>query len=266
MSLHEIPLEFQSPNGTRLRGRMALPADAGESSPLPVVLMLTGDGTKGTKSETWTNLPPRLASKGVASFLFDFSGLGFSDGDKKHLTLTKGLAEARSAINILMARPEIDKSRIGIFGSSFGGNIAILAATHFRELRCLGLKSPVSFYPDSLYLEFGAELIEQWARLGYVKEIGFDYPFYIDAMRHNTYAAAMTITCPCLITHGSNDNVVPITQSRHLLAALERSSSRLSVYEGVGHHYSEPGAWECMATEFTDWFIEQLTDSKKQER
>jgi hypothetical protein len=72
-----------------------------DTSRIPLVIMLTGDGPKGTKSLSWANLPPRLASRGIASFLFDFEGLGISDGVRARLTLTKGIQNFLAAFTLL---------------------------------------------------------------------------------------------------------------------------------------------------------------------
>ena len=258
MTLQEIPFEFSSDRDVTIRGKLITPTTY-EGDSYPVVVMLSGDGTKGTKSDTWVNVPKMLVSRGIASFLFDFQGLGYSDGERRKLTLSVGLSNLRDAMGQLRTFEQVDQQRIGLFGSSFGGNIAILYAGDAPELKCVGVKSPVSFYPDSFYSEYGDGDLSRWAQNGYLDNIGFEYSFYLDAFRHNTYGAAMKIRCPCLITHGTSDNVVPLIQSKHLLAALRNASTRrLEIFEGIGHGYSEPGAWERMAALFVNWFAHTL--------
>jgi uncharacterized protein len=249
---------FMSSNGTKLNGRFAFPAES-MTTLVPVVVMLTGDGPKGTKSLSWTNMPPMLAEKGIASFLFDFQGLGFSGGERRNLTLSIGLEDMKNAMQQVLSEPKIDKERIGLFGSSFGGNVAILYASSSPLIKAIGLKSPVSFYPDSFYCEYGNTLVDRWKEVGYEEHIGFDIQFYLDAFQYNTYGAATGIKCPCLISHGSADTVVPLLQSKHLYFALINSANKsLRIFEGVGHGYSEPGAWDQMADLFVSWFSTTL--------
>lgn len=250
-------IEFSSEDGCKLRGRFVLPARS--DGPFPLVVMATGDGRKGTQSETWTKLPSLLLHLGVASFVFDFSGLGASDGDRRDLTLSTGVSNLRSAMQLVQSRTFVDHTRIGLLGSSFGGNVALLFAATTQQIRCLGLKSPVCFYPDSLLCEFGQDELSAWEQSGYSDKIGFHFNFYLDALSHNAYRAAMAITCPCLITHGSADEVVPVSQSRHLLLALHSSNpKRLCELPGVGHRYVEPGAWDAMAAMLSNWFAGHL--------
>lgn len=79
--------------GTLLRGRYVRPS---RSSKTPIVVMLTGDGPKGSLSMSWQNMPPLLAPLGIGSALFDFEGLGNSEGKREDLTLSVGIANFRS--------------------------------------------------------------------------------------------------------------------------------------------------------------------------
>lgn len=251
-------IEIDKDSTSMLRARIHVPQNTSNAR-FPLVVLLTGDGPKGTQSLSWTNIPPMLAKQGIASFLFDFQGLGYSPGQRRHLTLSRGLENFRRAISTARKQPEIDESKIGIFGSSFGGNIAILYAAEDSDIKCIGLKSPVSFYPESFVAEFSRQLVEEWETNGYIETIGFDYAFYTDSFRYNNYAAASTIKCPCLITHGDADSVVPLRQSQFLRDALVSAKERrLNIYHGVGHGYSEPGAWQRMAEEFVEWFQTHL--------
>ncbi len=250
------PIEFAVPGGNVLTGRIVTPTM--QPSPAPVVLMVPGDGAEGIEGKTWTRLPDRLAARGVASFLFDFEGIGQSQGKRRELTLTVGLADVRAAMGALATQPDLDPTRVGIFGSSFGGNVAVLYAGENPSLRCMGLKSPVSFLADAFLRTYGADRLREWAGAGYLDEIGYDYRCYLDAFQHNTYAAASRATCPCLITHGDADPSVPLSQSMHLHAALGSRDRELRIFGGTGHDYSAPGEWERMADAFVAWFATHL--------
>jgi len=248
---------FLSESGLELKGRFIVPGQ--KKNTYPVVVMLSGDGEHGCNSSSFSKLPNKLAKLGIASFLFDFEGLGHSDGKRDSLSLTIGLSNVSRAMAVVEKSDLIDFNRIGLFGSSFGGNIAVLYTQHSKKIRCLGLKSPVSFYPDSFLHEFGEKRLKNWLENIIDNEIGFKTNFYYDALTYNTYKAASNITCPCLITHGSNDEIVPISQSIHLLNALTKSvEKKFVVFEGADHSYSNKEDWEEMATNFVSWFSRKL--------
>jgi dipeptidyl aminopeptidase/acylaminoacyl peptidase len=243
-------VEFDGGTGATLRGRILAP-DTDRA--VPVVMMLTGDGPKGSAGESWETLPRLLAERSIASFVFDFHGLGGSDGSRSDLTLSVGLANARAALSTLK---EHDLADIALFGSSFGGNVGVLLASEESTFVALGLKSPVSFYPGSFVSEYGLAQVAQWSPTATLNGLG--YGFYTDSLSINTYSSAATIKVPCLITHGDVDTVVPLEQSFHLRAALHSASVDLEVYEGVDHHYSQEGAWDRMASRFVSFFVDRF--------
>ena len=67
----EKNINFLSGNGTELFGKFIFPIVQNQKSKLPLVVMLTGDGPKGSKSLSWVNIPPMLSNLGIATFVFD---------------------------------------------------------------------------------------------------------------------------------------------------------------------------------------------------
>lgn len=252
--IQEIEFKCNYSN-TILRGRFVRPDNIPSHSPL--VIMLTGDGPKGSKSLSWVNMPPKLLEHGISSFLFDFAGLGYSDGERRKLTLTVGIENFKTAYNIIKNQEWVDKNRIGIFASSFGANVFLLQHEIANEVKLIGLKSPACFLPDAYLKEFGEELFEQWMEKGFVEGIGYEYEVLVDSFRYNTYESALKIKTPCLVTHGSKDEIVPLIQSKYLSRCLQ-GQKHLEIFENVGHGYSEEGAWDRMATLFVDWFKNNL--------
>lgn len=248
----EITYEYIS--GTTnavLRGRLVY--DDSLPVPLPAVIMLTGDGPKGTKSLSWVNMPPRLMEVGVASFLFDFEGLGYSDGIRRQLSLTKGMDNLRSTFVFISQLDLVDKSRLGFLGSSFGATALLLQPDIANKAKLIGLKSPASFLADAYINEIRDAGLDRWLIEGYLDDNGYDIEVLLDCLRHNAFESAMNVTSPCLITHGDADEIVPVRQSK-MLAACLAGKTRLEVFPKCDHGYSVDGAWERMATMFVSWF------------
>lgn len=219
--------------------------------------MLTGDGPKGTKSLSWTNIPPLLAVHGIASFLFDFEGLGYSDGERAKLTVSRGKTNFQKAFATAELQAWVDKSRLGILASSFGATIALLEPEIVNRVKLLGLKSPASFLADAYANECSPEELNRWVSTGFSDELGYDVEVLRDALRHNVYLSAQQIRTDTLIVHGDKDQVVPVRQSQLLLANLG-GNKYLEVFSGVGHNYSEEGSWDRMADLFVTWFHQRL--------
>jgi len=251
-------VEFKSKStGSLLRGRCI---EAGSGDDLsPIVIMLTGDGRKGSKSLSWENMPPKLQEVGISSFLFDFEGLGYSEGQRRSLSLTVGIDNFRSAFEFLKQQDWVDCRRMAAFASSFGASVLLLVPEIANELKAIGLKSPAAFIADAYYCEIGAINFDIWRTHGFLDENGYEFAILVEALKHNAFASAMTIDTPCLITQGDTDEIIPLQHTKYLYECLRSSDKHLEVFKGVGHGYSESDAWDRMATMFIDWFQKRLS-------
>ncbi|MDO6388346.1 S9 family peptidase [Uliginosibacterium sp. 31-12] len=128
----EVELEFDSPYeaGVHLAGSLMLPPGKG---PHPAVLLITGSGAQD-RDETISGHKPflviadYLARRGIASLRVDDRGVGLSRGSWQNATTASFAGDARTALEVLRARPEIDAARVGLIGHSEGGVIAPMLA------------------------------------------------------------------------------------------------------------------------------------------
>jgi uncharacterized protein len=222
----------------------------------PLVVLATGDGPNGSKGQTWTNLVPMLIERGLATFLFDFSGLGDSPGVYRELTLSLGRKNFRGVMKYIQTNGTHDKSRIGVIGASYGGNIALLEAANFPFIKAVGLKSPSSFLPEGYEKQYGSALMAQWGKDGYLESVGLNYTAVLDSLCHNTYAEAAKITVPVRIVHGTDDTAVPIRQVRDLIKILPNGSILEIV--GADHWYAEGDQWKTMANDIVQFMASKL--------
>lgn len=222
----------------------------------PLVILATGDGPNGSNGQTWQQLVPMLTQRGLGTFLFDFSGLGHSPGNYQTLTLTRGCRDFRAAMDFVRSNGDHDRNRIGVIGSSFGGNVALLEAGQYPEIRAIGLKSASTFLPEGYQIELGAELMEEWGRTGYLERVGHTYDIVLDSLFHNTYEAASRIEGKVRVVHGTADSSVPIRHARDLLKVL-KNGSMLEI-GGADHWYAEGDEWQRMAHDLVDFMVNEL--------
>ncbi|NMD43588.1 MAG: alpha/beta fold hydrolase [Firmicutes bacterium] len=95
-----------------------------------------------------------LAEKGIASFCFNFRGVGRSEG--VHDGGQGEIDDTLAAIDCLAGHSEIDSGRVGLAGYSFGGAIALSAGMQSGRIKAVAAVSPQEI-PD---LDFAA-----WPRL-----------------------------------------------------------------------------------------------------
>lgn len=250
-------IEFKSiRTGTLIRGRFIKPDSQDKLS--PIIIMLTGDGKKGSKSLSWVNMPSILCKVGISSFIFDFEGLGYSKGDRKNLSISIGIDNFKSAYRILRQFDWINKNRIGAFASSFGATVLLLVPEIANKLKVLGLKSPAAFIADAYYNEIGKIKFDEWRSKGFLEDNGYNFKIFINALKYNVYESVLKITTPCLITQGSNDEIIPLQHTKYLYECLKSKDKHLEIFKGVGHGYSEGDAWDRMSNMFVEWFKKKI--------
>ncbi|MFN5945495.1 MAG: alpha/beta fold hydrolase [Phycisphaerae bacterium] len=121
----------QSPRGYALRTIIAAPnRPASDTRRLPAFLYVQGLGCATIDRPSMTGLPdvelPReLAAEGFVTLRVDKPGTGDSLGPPcDQITFAEELDDYRAAFDKLASLPEVDPSRVYIFGYSFGGVFA----------------------------------------------------------------------------------------------------------------------------------------------
>jgi dipeptidyl aminopeptidase/acylaminoacyl peptidase len=217
---------------------------------------MTGDGPSGSKGQTWQQIIPMLNENGFGTFIFDFSGLGKSPGIYRELNLTLGCQNFNGVMCYLNNNGNFDKNRLGIIGASYGGNVALLEASKYPQIKAIGLKSPSTFLPEGYQLQYGVDTMEKWGNEGYLEEIDLNYTAVIDSLFHNTYLEASKINCPIQIVHGTADSTVPIRHVRDLVKVLKKGY--LFEIEEANHWYSNGNEWSIMTDKLITFLKETL--------
>ena len=139
------PVEFATSDRTTLRGVLYLPE---ASAPRPGVVM-----THGFSAVKEMGLPPfaeAISDAGCAVLLYDHRGLGASDGDpRQQINPWAQMRDMQQALTWLGDRSEVDRERLGLWGSSFsGGEVLVLGAIDER-VRAVVANVPFAGVPGS---------------------------------------------------------------------------------------------------------------------
>jgi pimeloyl-ACP methyl ester carboxylesterase len=178
-------------------------------TPAPVVIYCHGnaeliDDNEGRARE-WSR-------RGFAVLLPEYRGYGRSGGEPSQSAITEDLLRF---YDLLIARPEIDKTRVYFHGRSLGGGIAAQIAA----------RRPTA----GLILESTFTSIASFAwGLGGVPWI-VKHPFRTDV-------ALRGYDKPVLIFHGVDDEIIPVSHGR----ALKRLLPRAVYMETAGDHMNYP--------------------------
>lgn len=132
----ERDVRFHSTRGVALAGVLRLPEPAGPDEPVGAVLLC--QGLSGVKHLVLPEVADLLArDHGLASLRFDYAGFGDSDGERHWIDPRARVDDALHATAWLAAQAEVDATRLGVYGHSYGGPVAISVAARDRRLRAL---------------------------------------------------------------------------------------------------------------------------------
>lgn len=145
---------------------------------------------------------------GFSMLLFDYRGYGHSDGHPSE----KGMAmDAEAALDYLVKTRGIPMNRIVIQGRSLGGGVAIpLAVRH----------TPRALLVDSSF----TSLVDMAAKL----HPQFPVELFL-RHRFNSIAEIPKLKCPVLVTHSSQDELIPFEQGKRLYAAAPEPKTFLEI-------------------------------------
>jgi fermentation-respiration switch protein FrsA (DUF1100 family) len=84
-----------------------------------------------------------IVARGIAALTFDYRNLGKSEGlPRQHLDPNRQIEDFRAAVSFVRSLSEIDGTRIGIWGSSYGGGHALSVAAMDPRIACVVSQVP----------------------------------------------------------------------------------------------------------------------------
>ena len=117
--MNRIETDFQSA-GTRCAAWLFLPESGGAPGCPPIVVMAHGFGAQ--REMRLPDFAERFVSQGLAALVFDYRCFGDSDGEPRNLIdPRRHLEDWNAAIDHARALPDLDASRLALWGTSFSG-------------------------------------------------------------------------------------------------------------------------------------------------
>lgn len=141
-------IEFEVEGGDHLRGWLFVPKTG--VAPNPAISM--AHGYAGVKEHGLERFARAFADAGFVVLVHDHRNFGASDGAIRHdIDPWRQIADWRRAVSLLESLPEVDASRIGIWGTSYaGGHVLVLAATDRRVRAVVSQVPTISGYEQGL--------------------------------------------------------------------------------------------------------------------
>jgi len=264
----------------------------------PMVILCHGQMRQ--RNEGLDTLAQRLGEKGFASLRFDHRGCGSEAVNRYRLRpATEMRYDTRCAVYFCESLYFIDRGRIGISGISMGGVMAIMMAatdSRIKSIAPMGTPADCGYHARQRWGEEIFELFREDARInaatGHSRIVSANYDFntrkindpdkcaasMLDSLMfpgNNPYNSVESIfnlmeyvamdyvgrvNCPTFITHGEEDELLPVWEAEKLYNGLPESNKnkRIKIYPKVIHNIPCCDEREIVFKDIVDWFLETL--------
>jgi dipeptidyl-peptidase-4 len=243
-------IKYKAADGvTDLHGLLSFPSNFNPNKKYPLLISVYGGPATNGARETFT-LPNPLTEYGFLVATLDSrsaAGRGKRFLDAIYLKLgVPEIDDQAAGVKALDERPYVDKNRVGIFGTSYGGYASALAILRYPDVFQAASASspPTSWYHyDTIYTE-RYMWIPQENKEGY--EAG------------NAMNFADKLKGRLMIYYGTADNNVHPNNSMQLIQALQKAGKSFEVQVGPdqGHSGLRPDR-------MMEFFIENLVMTER---
>lgn len=249
--MNEEKVTFYNSRGLRLLGILCRPAINSKS----IVIVCHGlSGSKEGRGKA-LEMGKELTQRRWSVLLFDFTGVGESEGIYEEITLTRQIDDLKCAVDWCVGK---GFTRVIAQGRSFGGTTAICQTSVDKRVQGVSTWSAPARM-DKLILrglnsadEINGDLIigQDPQAIHPKKDLLFDLRKYDLAL-----LSSMIAPRPLLVVQGTADLVVPPTEATAIYNAAGWPK-KLVFIEGANHEYTEhyKKVWET----FFDWLASEF--------
>lgn len=233
---------YQS-DGKTISGMINVPlANArGKSSTFPVVVLLRGYADQknyhiGLGTERSANF---LAANGFLTLAPDFLGYGYSDWEDTDILLARFYrpVEVLNLLSAVSSLPSADSSRIGLWGHSNGGQIALSILEITQKSYPTVLWAPVSLgFPDCVLTYLGTQ--EEVGNP--VKEKVDEFARDNDPKKYSISEYFGQIKSPFIVHQGTSDELIKVEWTQSLVQKLKGLGLSVDIYtyKGENHNFN----------------------------
>ncbi|MDA5195098.1 S9 family peptidase [Govanella unica] len=251
-----VPPQFGSiraADGTELYYRLLMPRGLKPGQRVPVLVHVYGGPGFQLVTNSWGPLWQQVAlARGYAVFMLDNRGSA-RRGKAFETPIYHNLGSVEvqdqlAGIAWLKARPDIDPTRVAVFGWSYGGYMSLKIAEAAGD----GLRAAISGAPVTDWRLYDSHYTERF--MGQPQDNAAAYD------KSSVYPELDHMKAPLLLIHGMADDNVLFTNSTKLMAALQQSSHpfALMTYPGMTHSPREPVVQEHLYETMFDFLDQKM--------
>ena len=222
--------------GKAICGTLHVPDDGACAHPL--VIMSHGFGGAHAPDDP---LASDFVRCGYMAYGFDFCGGGpvsRSSGSMLEMSVLTEADDLNAVLDALLARNDVDKGRVCLFGRSQGGFVSAYVAAKRPE----DIKSLVMYFPAFVLQDDARSRADERGMFPETMDIDGKIVGRVYgevATSFDIYEVIGAYPGKVLIVHGDADQVVPLSYSQRALDCYD--DARLVVLPGQGHGFREGG-------------------------
>lgn len=236
-----------------------------ENAPAVVIVHGFASHKIGT-NRSWVLFAEALRKVGIATLRFDQRGFGDSEGDFSQLAISDMLDDIQVAVHYMQHLEGIDRERIALFGSSFGGALAVVAAAQLQCIKALALWAPVASGPLWIADWFKANpalatSLEPEKALSNYRGVFLNSIFQEQFKQFSAIEALAQLSkVPMIHQYGEEDNIISLQhQKAYQLARKEAKAESTFITYPHTHHFLGNEAVCPQAIEtYVNWLVERL--------
>ncbi len=180
---------------------------------------------------------------GFQAVRFDFRGNNESSREFQDATLSTRVEDLQRVLD------EVEETGVGVYGSSFGGLVALHTAAKDDRIDGLALRAPVT-YLNVMDDIRGA--IQENGVYEHIPGKKVGEQFLNDLDTYSTDAIIENITVPTLLLQGTDDEAVPMTSTKRFYQQLGCEKDYFE-FTGQGHRFDDEADTNAVDTAL-DWF------------
>ncbi len=247
---------FKTSDNVQLNGWMIKPTNFDEKKKYPVFMFVYGGPGSQTVKDAWGGNNylwyEYLARQGYLVVSVDNRGTGGRGEAFKKVTYLKlgeyELKDQIEAAKHLASLDYVDRSRIGIFGWSYGGYMSSLCITRAAEI----FKMAIAVAPVTHWKFYDTIYTERYMRTPQENESGYENGSPLN------YAGSLE--GKYLLIHGTADDNVHFQNSVEMVTSLTRANKHFDLffYPDKNHSIRGGNARMHIYTKMTDFILENL--------
>jgi len=252
-------------DGKKVSGMAIIPLPQADQVISPVIIMIRGfvdEENYQTGVGTW-RAGEIFAQNGYIVLAPDFLGYGESDPPEDDIFWER-LNRPVQILNLITSvgtLAQADKERIGLWGHSNGGQLALSILEITQKDYPTSLWAPVSKpFPYSI-LYYTDEFDDQGAQLRF--ELAKFEKLY-DVHKYSIIDYLNRITAPIQLHQGTIDDSVPIEWSNDLTQQLKTNEIQVTYYTYPEADHNMSGSWKAVVQRDVEFFNKLLKADKQQ--